>query len=98
MDVRYTLHSIHFQWHSDKALSNLRKHGVSFETACEVFFDPFLQPSDDEYVDGEVRERVIGMTVNWQLLYVVYTLREDAIRLVSARPVTRQERKEYENQ
>ena len=98
MDVHHTLRGIHFQWHSDKALSNLRRHGVSFETACEVFFDLFLQPLDDEYVDGEVRERVIGMAVNWRLLYVVYTLREDVIRLVSARPVTRQERKEYENQ
>ena len=98
MDVHYTLYGIYFQWHSDKALSNLHKRGILFETACEVFFDPFLQPLDDEIVDGEVRERVIGMTVNWQLLYVVYTLRGNTIRLISARSITKRERRQYENQ
>ncbi len=97
MNTNYYLNDICFEWHIDKAVANLHKHGVSFETACEVFFDPFLVPLDDEYIDDEARERVIGLTENWQLLYVVYTLRGDTIRVISARPATAREQKAYEN-
>ena len=98
MKVIYTPQGIPFEWESSKAAVNQQKHRVAFEVACEVFFDPFLQRDEDEFVDGELRERVVGMTENWQLLYVVYTLRNDTIRLISARPATRQERKMYETQ
>jgi hypothetical protein len=43
MDVRYTPHELKSEWDSRKASANLSKHRISFETACEVFFDPFLQ-------------------------------------------------------
>lgn len=98
MDVRYQLHGITFEWDSEKANANLSKHGVSFETACEVFFDPFVRVNDDELLRGELREAVIGMTVDWRLLYVVYVMREETVRLISARPVTTIERKQYEDQ
>ncbi|MCL4261795.1 MAG: BrnT family toxin [Anaerolineae bacterium] len=99
MHTTYTLQDILFEWDSHKAASNLDKHGISFELACEVFFDPFLLVMDDEeeYVDGELREKVVGITVDWRLLYVVYVMREDRIRLVSARYSTSVERKRYEN-
>jgi len=42
MDVKYALHGINFEWDSKKAAANLRKHTISFEFACEVFFDPFV--------------------------------------------------------
>jgi hypothetical protein len=48
--------------------------------------------------DGERREIVIGMTVDWRVLRVVYVFRNDRIRVISARPVTAQERKLYEDQ
>ncbi|MEZ4731394.1 MAG: BrnT family toxin [Caldilineaceae bacterium] len=92
MRVVYTLQNIRFEWDSRKAEVNRQKHKIAFETACEAFFDPFLQQDEDEFVDGELRERVIGMTESWQLLYAVYTLRTDRIRLISARPATRQEK------
>ncbi len=98
MNVTYILYGITFEWDSHKAEENLRKHGVSFETACEVFFDPFILWLDEEVVEGELRETIIGMTVNWRLLYVVYVMRDDTIRLISVRKVTRAERKRYENQ
>ncbi len=99
MNVRYTLHDINFEWDSDKAAANLRKHGVSFETACEVFFDPFLRVEDAGVVKGERREAVIGLIVNRRVLFVVYVVQEDdVIRLVSARPATETERKLYEDQ
>jgi uncharacterized DUF497 family protein len=98
MDVRITLHNITFEWDSRKAATNVRKHGVSFNVACEVFFDPFLRYLEDEMVDGELRETIIGMAENWQLLYVVYVLQADTVRIVSARKTTKSERKWYENQ
>jgi uncharacterized DUF497 family protein len=98
MKVFYTLQGVDFEWESDKALINRHKHETSFETACEVFFDPLLCPDDPQIVDGEVRERVIGMTKNWQLLYVVYTIRNDRIRVISVRPADRRHKKNYETQ
>jgi uncharacterized DUF497 family protein len=98
MDVQITLHNIAFEWDSRKAATNVRKHDVSFEVACEVFFDPFLRYLEDEIVESELRETIIGMTKNWRLLYVVYVLRDDIIRIISARKVTKSERMWYENQ
>lgn len=98
MSISYTLHDINFAWDNRKASVNFRKHGVSFETACEAFFDPFLRVVDAGVVEGEPREAIIGITVNWQLLYVVYVLEEDIVRLISARTATKAERKLYENQ
>ena len=48
MRIDYQLHGIRFEWESEKATTNLRKHGIAFETACEVFFDPFLRMLDPE--------------------------------------------------
>jgi uncharacterized DUF497 family protein len=97
MSISYTLHDIIFAWDSRKASVNFRKHGISFETACEAFFDPFLRVVDTGVVEGEPREAIIGITVNWHLLYVVYVLEEDIVRLISARTATKAERKLYEN-
>lgn len=61
MNVRYTLHGIAFEWDSRKAAANFRKHEVSFELACEAFLDPFVCYLDEEVVDGELRESMIGL-------------------------------------
>jgi uncharacterized DUF497 family protein len=98
MNVRYNLHSIAFEWDSRKAAANFRKHEVSFELACEVFFDPFVCYLDEKVVDGELRESMIGLATTWQLLYVVYVMRDDMIRIISARSVTKVEREGYEDQ
>ena len=98
MKVTYTLHNVAFEWDSRKAEENFLKHRISFETACESFFDPFVLWLEEEVVEGEVRETIIGMTAEWRLLYIVYVMRHDTIRLISARKVTKAERKRYENQ
>lgn len=98
MDVEYWFNGIRFVWDRRKASANLRKHGVGFETACEVLFDPFIRWTDSELVDGEERETVIGLTAGWELLVVVYVDQRDSIRLISARPATHQERGAYEDQ
>lgn len=97
MDVSYTLHEIGFEWDDRKAAANFRKHKVSFETSCEVFFDPFLHVVDAG-VESERQDAVIGMAVNWRLLYVVFVEHDEVIRIISARPAEKSERELYENQ
>ena len=97
MRVECTFQGIQFDWDSNKADANFQKHGVSFETACEAFLDPFVQSVTVEEVDEEFREAIIGLTIAWSLLRVVYTIRnEETFRIISARPVTKMERKIYE--
>jgi len=87
---------LRFVWDRGKAESNLRRHGISFQTACEVFFDPFVRLLRSEMLGGEEREVVIGITEDWRPLVVVYTFRAEAIRIISARPATLGERTQYE--
>ncbi len=86
-----------FIWNEAKAAANLSKHGVSFEEACEVFFDPFVRV-EDASVPEEARDAAIGMTEEWMIAVVVHLRKEDdAIRIISARPATAQERRAYED-
>ena len=97
-NVNYSVNGVLFEWDEQKALTNLRKHGISFEAACEAFFDPFVAVlDDDEFMNGEVREKAVGMLTDWRLVFVVYVMREDRVRIISARSVTRIERWRYEN-
>jgi uncharacterized protein len=97
VDVVYTLEGIRFTWDPRKALANIRRHGVTFETAAEVFLDPFLRVVEIQEEEDEEREAVIGMTMAWQILFVVYITLPTAFRLISAREVTKAERKRYED-
>jgi uncharacterized DUF497 family protein len=97
MDVYFLYLGQRFVWDSEKASVNASKHGVSFELACQVFFDPFVH-LEDAGIDEESREAAIGLTEDWLLLYVVHLLREgDVIRIISARPATAQDRRSYED-
>ena len=96
MDLAFLYQGQRFVWDAEKASTNLAKHGVSFEKACEVFFDPFVHIKDAGTLE-EQRDAVIGLTEDWSLLFVVHMLRqEDEIRIISARPATAQERRVYE--
>jgi uncharacterized DUF497 family protein len=97
MDVSYELQGQVFEWDATKATTNRRKHHVSFEKACEVFFDPFVQVVDASD-PGEAREAAIGLTEDWTPLFVVHIVRQgDTIRIISARKATPSERREYEH-
>jgi uncharacterized protein len=86
-----------YEWDSEKAEANFAKHGVPFSEARTVFNDPFAIASEDEdRAVGEPRYRAIGWSARARLLFVVYTERGEVIRLISARPATRRERKLYE--
>jgi uncharacterized DUF497 family protein len=95
MDIIYRLQGMEFEWDDDKARVNVAKHGVTFEEAAEVFFDPFYQIGDAS-TDDEPRDFIIGYSVSVRLLLAVYTERGERFRLISARPATRSERKLYE--
>ena len=89
--------SLEFEWDSDKAASNRKKHAVSFEEAATVFADPLAAIFDDEvHSEDEQREFIVGHSVENRLLLVCFTEREGAIRIISARRATRRERKDYE--
>jgi uncharacterized protein len=89
--------SIEFEWDEHKALANLAKHGVSFEEAREIFYDPFeLVWPDDEHSENEQRLISLGETYKGSLLMVVYAERQGTIRLISARRAMRSHRRFYE--
>ena len=84
-----------FEWDETKAAENYAKHGVSFETATEVFSDPFaIERLDDREDYGEDRFILVGMAEG-TVLTVVYTERDDRIRIISARQATRHEQDDY---
>ena len=90
--------SLRFEWDDNKAAANLQRHGVSFEEAQTVFYDPLARIFDDEaHAVEEHREIIIGHSINTRLLLVCFTERAPSlIRIFSARPATRKERKDYE--
>jgi uncharacterized protein len=84
-----------FEWDDEKAAQNFADHGVSFETAKKVFEDPFATERLDDREDyGEDRYSIIGM-VDGRILTVAYTLRNDSIRIISARGAEPNERRRY---
>lgn len=95
-DVVHERNGIRFTWDREKGESNLRKHRVSIEVACEVFSDPLIRLHRSEMLGGEERETAMGLTESWRLLVVVYTFRKEGIRIISARPATWGERNTYE--
>jgi uncharacterized DUF497 family protein len=87
---------VRFQYRASKAKSNLKKHRVSFADAEGVFYDPLALHREDPDAEGEERLVAVGLGSAGQILVVVYTLRGDDIRIISARRATRREVREYE--
>jgi uncharacterized DUF497 family protein len=86
-----------FEWDLRKAAENLRKHRVAFEEAASVFGDPLALTFDDpDHSLGERRSLTFGFSTDGRLLAVCHSRRRAKLRLISARPVTRHERKIYE--
>jgi hypothetical protein len=84
-----------WEWNDEKADENYATHGVSFEQAELVFKDSLAVGwLDDRFDYGEDRFILIGMA-GTDILLVVYTEREERIRLISARMATKQEREDY---
>lgn len=91
-----------FEWDDAKANANVRKHGVDFDEAMGVFLDPLAMTRyDDEHSEDEERWVTLGRSPAGALLVVVNTFTATGptsalVRLISAGPATRQERRQYE--
>ena len=86
-----------FEWHDPKAAGNIGKHGVSFDEAASVFLDQLaVTGADPDHSVGEARYITFGLSSLGRLLAVAHTYRPGGIRIITARRVTRSERKLYE--
>jgi uncharacterized protein len=87
---------VSFEWDDEsKAGLNFRKHGVRMPEAIPAFDDPCAITVADESEPDEQRFVTLGMGAMGRLLVVVYTWRGGNIRIISARPATPHEHKQY---
>lgn len=86
-----------FEWDPSKARANERKHDVSFDEAASVFLDPFaVSGPDPDHSADEERLLTLGISQLGRRVVVSHTYRPGTIRIISARRMTRAERKLYE--
>jgi uncharacterized protein len=86
-----------FEWDPEKAAVNEKKHGVTFLEAATIFGDPLaITFADPDHSVNEQRYLTFGLSRFGRLLIVSHTDREGRSRIISARVMTRQEVKIYE--
>ena len=85
-----------YEWDEEKNRSNVAKHGIGFDGAARIFDGPTVDWIDDRLDYGEERTISLGMIEGVAVLVVLHTDRDNAMRLISARPATRSERTRYE--
>ena len=85
-----------FEWDKNKRQSNLRKHGIDFQEAYEIFNNPMLRRIDDRFEYGEDRWAALGMTHKCVVVVVYTELDGETINIISIRKATKNERKAYE--
>ena len=88
--------NVEYEWSPAKARSNLRKHGVRFAEAVTALEDDLALTLRDPHVPDEERWITLGLDATGRLLVVIYTWREDRVRIISARLATPSERRQYE--
>jgi len=89
--------SLEFEWDAEKSEANAKRHGVAFQEALTVFANPLARIFDDpDHSADEHREIIIGHSVKQRLSIVCFTERESKIRIITARPTTRREHQDYE--
>jgi uncharacterized DUF497 family protein len=87
---------LRFEWDTNKAAKNIKKHQVSFDEAATVFDDPlFITFVDEEHSVEEERYITIGLSKGGRLLMVAHTDRGGRIRIISARKATKKEEQFY---
>ena len=84
-----------FEWDENKNAQNLKKHGISFEEAQEIFDGIVFNAIDERFDYGEIREISIGAIQGVVIVTVAHTERNGVIRIISARKATRQEKNTY---
>jgi uncharacterized protein len=90
---------VRFEWDIAKATTNSRKHGVSFVEATSVFSDPLaITIFDPEHSPDEDRYIAVGVSSAGRFLMAAFTERDERIRIINARELTRRERTAYEKE
>ncbi|MEL6442543.1 MAG: BrnT family toxin [Cyanobacteria bacterium J06621_8] len=87
-----------YEWDADKNQKNVEKHGIDFETAKRIFDSPIVSRRDERKDYNEIRYVSIGVIDQVALIVVVHTNRQGRIRIISARPANRRERRIYYEQ
>jgi uncharacterized DUF497 family protein len=82
---------VEFEWDDEKNRQNFAKHGITFEEASAIWSGDTVTEADDGERDEE-RERTYGLLHGVAVVCVIHTLRDDKIRIISARRATRRER------
>ena len=93
------METLKFEWDENKNTINKKKHGLSFETAKEVFFDDDAVLFDDpDHSIDEERFLIIGMLKSSKICIVSHCYRDESniIRIISAREATKNEKKIYQ--
>jgi uncharacterized DUF497 family protein len=85
---------VDFEWDDAKNEANIAKHGISFRGAARIFDGPTLEFEDVRQDHGETRMAAIGLLEDEEI-YVVYTMRGQVCRIISARRARRNERRTY---
>lgn len=87
-----------FEWDPKKAVANFEKHGVSFDEASLAFFDPgAVELFDELNSDDEIRFQLVGIS-DVRLLFVGYTVRDDRVRIITARKANARHVRYYNEQ
>jgi uncharacterized protein len=90
---------IEFEWDPQKERSNIAKHRIAFTEATAIFFDPLaITVFDPEHSQDEERYITVGASASGCILMVAHTDRMDRIRIITARELTRAEKKAYEKE
>jgi uncharacterized DUF497 family protein len=90
---------IEFEWNPEKAKANFRKHRVSFAEAATVLGDPLsITIYDPDHSKKEDRYLTVGKTERGRAVVVAHTERSNRTRIISARELTRAERRDYEEE
>jgi uncharacterized DUF497 family protein len=88
-----------FEWDENKRAVNVAKHGIDFVDAVTIWNSSMLDPFAERVMEGERRVTAIGLPSTSEIIIaVVYTLRSDTIRIISARRARRNEREDYKDQ
>ena len=87
-----------FQWDEGNSGKNERKHGVTDRESEEIFFSKPLVIARSVKGSPEIRYAALGKTYGSRFLTVVFTIRANRIRIISARPMSRNERELYEEE
>ncbi|NJD55489.1 MAG: BrnT family toxin [Nitrospirae bacterium] len=86
-----------FEWDAEKNRQNIKKHGIDFADAWQLFEHPLFVRHDDRYDYGEDRYIGLGMLKNMMVVFAAFVEKDgDSIRVISMRKAKKHERQKYE--